>query len=253
MSERTLDIDVERYEALVRSTARMIVKDPSRVVMDYDEICQRLRIKAWKAMMAFDPTRSQIGVDRFVFGAIQNQKKDILRDNLTIVKRNEAFIEDIAPDGAGGYENGHVTRQEFEGHYLQMTPDEAFHDVEEEMPFLPSTLSTLERQVVHFLYLDYDYGEISSMLAVPRKEVAPLVRRIREKLADWKPSGGSEPRPTAEGQSDSDPQDGVRGAGVDQAQTIQAGADHGEDGHDVKNNVNGSLNKAHATPAFSPS
>ena len=183
MPGTTFDIDVERYEALVRKTALMI---DGHVELDYDEICQRFRIKAWYALTKFEGKRdvNSVGVDRFVFACIQNEKKDILKK----VRRNEAFIEDIAPGGDEGYGNGHITRQEFEAHYLQVTPDEAFHDVEEQLPFLPSPLTTQERQLVHFLYLDYDYGEISHMLAIPRKEVAPLVRGIREKMADWKPS-----------------------------------------------------------------
>lgn len=183
MPGTTFDIDVERYEALVRKTALMI---DGQVELDYDEICQRLRIKAWYALTKFEGKRDVncVGVDRFVFACIQNEKKDILKK----VRRNEAFIEDIAPGGDEGYGNGHITRQEFEAHYLQVSADQAFHDVEEQMPFLPSTLTTQERQLVHWLYLDYDYGEISGLLGIPRKEVAPLVRGIREKMADWKPS-----------------------------------------------------------------
>jgi RNA polymerase sigma factor (sigma-70 family) len=187
MPGTAFDIDVERYEALVRRTALMIVEDPSGVEMEYDDICQRLRIKCWYALGKFEGKRdvNEIGVDRFVFSAVTNEKKDILKK----VRRNEAFIEDIAPSGDEGYGNGSVTRQEFEGHYLQVSPDEAFHDVEEQLPFLPSTLSAQERQLVHWLYLDYDYGEISRLLGIPRKEVAPLVRGIREKAkaAGFKP------------------------------------------------------------------
>lgn len=183
---KTLEIDVERYEALVRKTALMIVEDPSGVEMEYDDICQRLRIKAWYALGKFEGDRdvNQIGLDRFVFSCVTNEKKDILKK----VRRNEAFIEDIAPGGDEGYSNGHVTRQEFEAHYLQLSSDDAFHDVEEQLPWLPNTLSKIEKQLVHFLYLDYDYGEISAMLKIPRKEVAPLVRGLRDKLPHWKPS-----------------------------------------------------------------
>jgi RNA polymerase sigma factor (sigma-70 family) len=188
---KATNIDISRYEALVRKTASMIA---SEVELDYEDICQRFRIKAWKAIQAFEGKRdvNRVGVDRFVFACITNEKKDILK----MVRRNEAFIEDLAPSGADGYENGRITRQEFEAHYLQETHDQAFHGVEEEMPLIPSTLSQLERQIVHFLYLGYDYSEISSALQIARKEVAPLVRGIREKMADWKPSD-SEAKPPA--------------------------------------------------------
>lgn len=174
--------DVARYEALVRTTATMVM---GKVEMDYDDICQRLRIKAWKAMQAYNGKRDRndIGVDRFVYACLQGEKKDLLKR----VKRNDAYIEDIAPEGEEGYENGHVTRYNFEARYLMEGRDQAFRAVEEELPLIPSTLSRLERQIIHFLYLDYDYGEISSLLGIPRKEVAPLVRRIREKMADWMP------------------------------------------------------------------
>lgn len=182
MPENSLNIDVSRYEALCRSTARMIADKVEK--MDYDDICQRFRMRAWYAIGKYDGSRDRVGIDRFVFACIQNEKKDLLKR----VKRNEALIEDLAPSGDAGYEFGVITRQEFENRYLQETAEQAFHSVEEELPFLPSTLSTLERQVVHFLYLAYDYGEISITLGIARKEVAPLVRAIREKMADWKPT-----------------------------------------------------------------
>lgn len=185
MPDQGTHLDIERYEALVRKTARMIVEHPRQVEMEYDDICQRLRIKAWYALERYDGKRDRVGVDRFVFSCLMNEKKDILKK----VKRNEAYIEDIAPGDEDG--GGMLTRQHFEYHYLQESPEEAFHSVEERLPFLPPTLTTVERQVVHFLYLDYDYGEISALLGLQRKEVAPLVRGIREKLADWKPGGHS--------------------------------------------------------------
>lgn len=161
-----------------------------KVEMDYDDICQRLRIKAWKGMEAYDARREvkAKGVDRFVFQCIMNEKKDLLKR----AKRNESFIEDIAPEGDEGYEDHNVTRFEFEARYLMEGHEQAFRVVEEELPLIPSTLSKLERQVVHFLYLDYGYAEISAMLQIPRKEVAPLVRGIREKMADWSPSASPE-------------------------------------------------------------
>lgn len=186
MPETALDIDVERYEALVRKTALMIVEHPSGVEMEYDDICQRLRIKAWYALGKYDTGKDRVGVDRFVFACLQNEKKDILKK----VRRNEAFIEDIAPGVASGEaaEASGVGRDRFEAHYLQLSPEDAFHDVEEQVPGLPSTLDRVEKQLVHFLYLDYDYGEIAALLKIPRKEVAPLVRGLRDKLPHWKPA-----------------------------------------------------------------
>lgn len=187
------NIDVSRYEALVRKTAARIV---NFVEDDYDDICQRLRMKAWRAMLAFNAKRDRncVGLDRFVFACLQNEVKDLRKK----VKRNEIFIEDLAPpgdmEGNSGDEfvagSGKLTRQHFEYLYLQLGHDQAFHSVEEEMPLIPSTLNRLERQIVHLLYLDYDYGEVSTMLGLPRKEVAPAVRGIREKMRDWKPGVG---------------------------------------------------------------
>lgn len=186
MPENATQIDVSRYEALCRKTASMIVGKVEK--MEYDDICQRFRIKAWYALQNYNVNRDRVGVDRFVFACIQNEKKDLLKR----VKRNEALIEDLAPSGDDGYGNGSITRSEFEARYLQETGEQAFHSVEEELPFLPSTLSTLERQVVHFLYLAFDYDEISATLGIPRKEVAPVIRGIREKMADWKPNSKSD-------------------------------------------------------------
>lgn len=156
---------------------------------EYDDICQRLRIKAWRAVSAFEGKRdvNSVGVDRFVFACLQNEVKDLKKK----VRRNECFIEDLAPSGQAGYDLQHVlARDQFEGHYFQVTQEQAFKEVEEEIPLIPSTLSEAEKEIIYLLYLDFDYGEISVALTIPRKEVAPRVRVIREKMRDWKPGVG---------------------------------------------------------------
>jgi RNA polymerase sigma factor (sigma-70 family) len=182
------DIDVAHYEGLVRKTASIYV---NVVEEDYEDICQILRIKAWRALVSFDPAKSRTGRDRYVFSCIKNQCKDLVKKK----KRGELFIEDVAP--ANSNTGNGVIRDAFEQRYMMLTQEEAFAMIEDETPFLPSTLSNGEREVIGLLVLDFDYGEISRICKISRKDVATVVRGIREKMADWRPGATDPPQPIA--------------------------------------------------------
>lgn len=179
------------YEGLIRKTAALYV---GVVEEDYDDLCQIFRIKTWKALLAFDPARSRTGRDRWVFSCIKNQAKDLLPPKRA--QRNWLYIEDIAPVNSGGTGNfgkGIIdepmgNQDGFYARYLGVTAEEVFGGIEEGATLVPSTLTPTERNVVALLYIGCDYGEISTRLDLERKKVATVVRRIREKMEDWRPN-----------------------------------------------------------------
>lgn len=184
--------DVEHYEGVVRQTAGMF---HGMVEEEFEDVCQILRMKAWRALVSFDSDKATAGKGllhrqgdntcrcarcRYVFACIRNQVKDLQKRN----RRNLLFIEDVAPHNADG--NG-VVRDVFELRYLEMSPEEAYKEVEDEFT-LPSTLNDRERKVVAMLYLSFDYGEIASVVGCSHREVSTAVRSIKEKMADWRPT-----------------------------------------------------------------
>jgi len=163
------------YEGLVRKTAAMyegIVED------DFDDICQLLRIKVWRALVAFDPTKARQTRDQYVFMCLRNRVKDLVKK----VRRNELYIEDVAP--INGDEN--ELRDWFEARYLIVAEADVFGELDK--PLIPSTLTEGERRIVAYLYLDYSQVEIAEAEEMSVKEVATQVGGIREKMADWHPS-----------------------------------------------------------------
>lgn len=186
-AELVTDELICHYEGLIRKTAALYVDHCEE---DYDDIVQLFRVKVWKALLHFEPKRVKKNAhlaedkqrDRFVFACVLNQAKDLTKR----VKRNWAYIEDFAPSGDHhGHDYGATDR--FESRYLKATEEQVFGVIQEGLPLIPSSLTQKERQVIALLYLDFDYGEISAAAEVPRKEVATLVRGIREKMADWRP------------------------------------------------------------------
>jgi len=181
------------YEGLIRKTAALYVDSCEE---DYDDIVQLFRIKVWKALLHFEPKRVKKNAhlagdkqrDRFVFACVLNQAKDLTKR----VKRNWAYIEDIAPSESRstGAHHGHDygAADRFDSRYLKATEEQIFGVIQEGLPLIPSSLTDKERQVIALLYLDYNYGEISETAELPRKDVATLVRGIREKMADWRPT-----------------------------------------------------------------
>lgn len=167
------------YEGLVRKTASMyagIVED------DYEDICQVLRIKVWRALLAFDPAKARQSRDAYVFMCLRNRVKDLVKK----VRRNELFIEDVAPVPADGSREQSNLRDRFERRYFAVEDDQVFGDLD--TPLIPSTLTAAERRVVAYLYADFSQAEIAEEMEIGTKEVATLVGGIREKMADWHPS-----------------------------------------------------------------
>lgn len=172
------------YEGLVRKTASMyerIVED------DYEDLCQLFRIKAWRALETYDPSKSSMPVERYVFSCIRNQVKDVLKKK----RRGELFIEDLtglATDQAEHQGGGGQSRDRFDARYLMVREDEAYADLNLDAPLIPSTLTTSELSVVALLYADFGQAEIALRLSMTKREVAASVKSIREKMADWRPS-----------------------------------------------------------------
>lgn len=171
------DNDIQHYEGLVRKTASMYV---GVVEEEYEDLCQLIRVKCWRALVAYDPKRSRMARDPFVFGCVRNLVKDLIKRE----RRDWLFIEDIAPHNSNG--NG-IVRDAFELRYLQLDEADAYALVEEEVT-LPSTLTERERQVVSLLYLAFDYTEISQTIGIAYSDVTKAMKAVREKMADWAPS-----------------------------------------------------------------
>lgn len=148
------------YEGLVRKTAGMIAP---LVQEEYEDIVAILRIKVWRALEAYDPSRARQPVERYVFMCLTNQKKDLLKRK----RRMEVPLDD-------GYE-------------VRVDPDVVYGDVEDVTPVIPSTLGPLERELVAWLYLGYTERQAAQLLGLTRPAVERALEMVRVKMADWRP------------------------------------------------------------------
>lgn len=181
------------YEGLVRKTAGMY----SRIVEDdYEDICQILRVKAWRALNTYDPARSKLPVERYVFSCLRNQVKDLLKKK----RREELFINDMgyadaSPDSAitGSHTQGTTgeTHHHFEARYLSIDEEAGLSGLLDDLPTIPSTLSAKEKDVLALVYYGYSHTEIAVRLEISKREIASAMREIKVKMADWKPSNDS--------------------------------------------------------------
>jgi DNA-directed RNA polymerase specialized sigma24 family protein len=181
---------LRHYEGLIYRTAQLtapLVED------DFDDICQVLRIKVWRALHAWDPKRAPKLVakygeakarDRSIFAWVKNQQKDLIKKK----RRGE-----ISLDGLKGRQ---LTSQFEDGAEFAMgefLPDETdpYAQVDDEPPLIPSTLLHAELRVLCLLYSDYRQSEVAVLLEIPKRDVERLVRSIRLKMADWAPSAAA--------------------------------------------------------------
>lgn len=165
-------IDLEYYAGLVFKTSQMY----ERVLdMDREDIQQILQIKVWRSLEAFDATRSSVPVERYVFGCVRNQVKDLVKARFRRLKwGSETYIEDEARNSDGSW------KASFELEHLSV-------ELELEEVGLPSTLTSDERHVVALLYVGYKQTEIAGLLEVDRRDVTRSLRSVRTKMDHLRP------------------------------------------------------------------
>lgn len=154
--------EIPYYEGLIRKTASMCAP---KVQEEYEDIVSIFRVKVWRALGTYDPSRSTMTVQAYVFSCVKNQEKDLLKRK----RRQEVFFDEV-PD---------VSR---------LDHHDVYGDVEREQPVIPSTLTAVEREVIVRLHMDYSQRDIAATLGLTRSEMERVVRSIRVKMADWRPS-----------------------------------------------------------------
>lgn len=153
---------------------------------DFDDICNFLRQKVWKALEKFTPSRVRTTskyspdeqLERFVYACVQNGKKDVLKKK----KMEWKFIEEFESDDTYGVGHGNDW---FEARYLVI---EETYFVEVDEPTIPSTLDEPERSTALLLYHGFSVDEIAGELGCERRQVRAIVESIRTKMSDWAPA-----------------------------------------------------------------
>lgn len=156
---------------------------------DREEVRQLLRLRVWKALLAWDPAeprtlrRRQEGKaegelrDAYVFGCVTNQMKDLLKRD----RERDLLVEDLA-----------LNDPTFEARYLH-SEFEATTKAATSAPLIPNTLNHDERLVLLCAYNGYNGPQSAERLGMTRGQVAMHVREIREKMRDWRPKKTPKP------------------------------------------------------------
>lgn len=172
------------------TTARMFA---TQVGWEEDDMAQMLRLKVWKAVASFDPSRG-LSLERHVFGAITNRIKDFKRDAAREVKRRDRYgvmflhIEDMR----SAYDDRNVSRQEaFDARYNFAERDEVYGVIEEGKFVLPAGVTDREASVLVLLMHELSKTEIALRLGIPKPVVYECIDALRQKFADWAPVDSS--------------------------------------------------------------
>lgn len=168
---------LSRYEGLIFKHSLRVL---GKVDGDLDDIRQAYRMKAWYAIGKWDPARSRLSLDRFVYGCLKNMEIDLLKRK----RHGEVFLEDQSAR----------TRRTCEP---RATHEAVFGDVDEGVPLLPNTLTEVELAVITLLYRGYFQTEIAPRVGLAKTEMEATMRSIRSKMADWRPSSKEPPAPAS--------------------------------------------------------
>lgn len=179
---------LRHYEGLIFTTARL---NAPYIDDDVDDIEQVLRIKVHHALLRYEPGRrprmsEAEARDKYVFTCVLNQVKDLRKRK----PRRVDFIEELAPAEMPDSDSMRFqSRDRFEMRYLSANcHDEEYAGVCEERVELPNTLSLLEREVIARLYAGFRQSDAARELGIEGRQIENIMRSIRTKMADWRPS-----------------------------------------------------------------
>jgi hypothetical protein len=198
-------MDVEQFEGLVKETAAQIVA--GGVEMEFDDVCQLLRVKAWLVAQKFDAATAAQGkrlgrpdrhgrtpMQRWVFLCLVNFRRDLEKRP----RRFTASIDDLR-DNESDPTGGRAARADrFDAKYLATEDCYEFEDD----PSLPPDLTETERQVIALKLAGRHLFQIDHELGLTRAERQRVMESIRAKLSHLDPapqrSGPMRPLPAGE-------------------------------------------------------
>lgn len=194
-AQRQFEAECLEYEGLVYSTT---ARFQGFLAMEPEDLQQILRIRVVKALRTYDPTR-KAAKRNWVFSLVYNQVKDLIKQRDRSLKRyvweaidGGSAVRVVAQSGGAtddlsiDHEQTQPAWETFQEGHLSATQEEAFALVEDKV-MLPSTITPLEREVLAFVYLDFQQVEIQALMGMGKREVKGVIDSIREKMADWKP------------------------------------------------------------------
>lgn len=180
---------------MVHATARMFA---AQVRREEEDLEQELRVRVWRAIVTYDPSKSRLTLERYVFQAVTNKVKDFKRDAARENRRREEngltflHIEDMRSPLGQDCPRRTTVQEVFDGYFNHATHDEVYGRIDEGLFVLPATVTDDEASVLLLLMMDMNRAEIAMRLAIARECVDASVVALRRKFADWKPSDPSQ-------------------------------------------------------------
>lgn len=189
--QRELNVQVAQFEGLVYSTARLIIEQG--VELEFEDVRQLLRIKVLYAVRRYSKDRSGLSLQRFVFGAVRNVRKDIELRPRRFLRSIEDLRDDAHHRGSSAPADTGERAERFDAQYLSIDAERVYFEIEDEAPCWMSRLTKCERAIVKLRSDGLRLDEIDHALGLEPGLAQTAMRSVREKLADWRPSA-PEPR-----------------------------------------------------------
>jgi hypothetical protein len=183
---------VARYEGLVVSTSRKFV---NLLRIEEEDLKQMLREKVFKILGSYDPVRSKLPEERYVFGCLTNFITDLKQASIRGARIEFLSLEHGA-NRLGGAEG--IVRQYIQGevvgesagphgtHCEVLVDDVRLELTESRVDGLP--VDRTEALVISLLYSKHSYAEIAIRLEITKLEVKSVVAGLRERFEDLRPS-----------------------------------------------------------------
>jgi hypothetical protein len=176
----TADVEstLRACEGLAYETARQIVAEG--VELELDDVRQLIRIKIWKAVLAYDGAHEKrMPLRRFVFMCVANLRKDMERRPRRFTSSIDALRDYSVYALAGGSGSGNADR--FDARYLSVDAEQVFAGAEDELA-LPGSLTAVERRVIALRMEGRPLFEIDRELGLSRAQRQRMMCSIREQL-----------------------------------------------------------------------
>lgn len=186
-TERVLAL-LPHFEGLVAKTASQIVE--GGVEMDYEDICQVLRVKVWHAVQRFSEERAlssrtmgttrngRSPLERYVFGCVLNLRRDLEKRP----RRSEASLEGIRNDPQRDLCDW------FDAKFLSIDHGQVYGAVDGDIDHERQLdLTSVERQVIRLRTRGLLWQQVDLQVGLSRVQRARVLESVRAKLGELSP------------------------------------------------------------------
>ena len=183
-NEDATDILLKKYEPLIVSTAKKLLKGMENFGLDINDLIQEGRLGLLKASETFSESKDTLFYT-YAKTCIERKMYDLVKSTRRVKHKilNESIPIDVDDDKGEYKELDYLLKDETENHEQLLLNEEGKKELQN---IINSKLNDIEIQVLELKLKGFENKEISEILDCDYKKIDNTLQRIKQKLKETK-------------------------------------------------------------------